>query len=299
MLGKIIMQRTKVNRKPTAILTSDMHLREDTPTCFTGDFQKEQWVALDVIKLHQLRYGCPVLHAGDLFHHWKPSPWLLSKTMQYLPDRFSTILGQHDLPQHNLDLVEKCGVWTLVESGMVKLLHVCHYGQEPNDPTIRACELTKQKNVLVWHHLTYIQKPFPGASGGMAEGILRKYPQFDLIVTGDNHCSFTVEYKGRRLVNPGNLTRQTAAQIDYQPRVALWYAEDNSIEWINLPMQEGVISREHIERKEERDNRIDAFVNRLDGDWKAEMSFEENLENFFQANNVREPIKDIIYKSLE
>ena len=293
------MQRTKVNRKPTAILTSDWHLREDTPTCFTGNWHQEQWKAVEIIRHLQAEYKCPVLHAGDLFHHWKPSPGLISQALWFLPEDFHTIYGQHDLPQHNWELREKSGLNTLKVAGAVKVLSVCHYGQEPNDPTIRACELTKQKNVLVWHHLTYIQKPFPGASGGMAEGILRKYPQFSLICTGDNHCSFTVEYKGRRLVNPGNLTRQTAAQIDYQPRVALWYAEDNSIEWVNLPMQEGVISREHIERKEERDNRIDAFINRLDGDWKAEMSFEENLENFFQANNVREPIKDIIYKSLE
>ena len=293
------MERTRKNRKPDLILCSDMHLREDTPTCFIGDFQKEQWTAMDFISDLQEKYDCAVIHAGDLFHHWKPSPWLLSMAIQHLPKVFYTIYGQHDLPQHNTELMSKSGVHTLNWAGALNVFTTCHYGQNPNDPTILACAMTKQKNVLVWHHLTYIQKPFPGASGGMAEGILRKYPQFDLIVTGDNHCSFTVEYKGRRLVNPGNLTRQTAAQIDYQPRVALWYAEDNSIEWINLPMQEGVISREHIERKEERDNRIDAFVNRLDGDWKAEMSFEENMENYLQANKVREPIKDIIYKSLE
>jgi len=37
------MQRTRQNKKPTAILTSDWHLREDTPACWIGDCQKEQW----------------------------------------------------------------------------------------------------------------------------------------------------------------------------------------------------------------------------------------------------------------
>ena len=51
--------------------------------------------------------------------------------------------------------------------------------------------------------MTYINPPFPGATGGNAINILKKYPQFDLIVTGDNHQSFSVEYEGRLLVNTG------------------------------------------------------------------------------------------------
>jgi len=289
------MERTKVNKKVSAILTSDWHLREDTPTCFTGDFQKEQWDAVQFIKDLQAKYKCSVVHAGDLFHHWKPSPWLLTMAIIHIPDRFYTIYGQHDLPQHNLDLLFKSGIHNLDVAQKLTVCNGTHWGQEP----VHICHSQLPLSMLVWHHLTYLQKPFPGASGGMAEGILRKYPQFDLIVTGDNHTSFTVEYKGRRLVNPGNLTRQVADQIDYQPRVALWYAEDNSIEWINLPIQEGVISREHIERKEERDHRIDAFVGKLNDDWKAKMSFEDNLEIFFNANKVREQVKEIIYKNLE
>jgi len=95
------------------------------------------------------------------------------------------------------------------------------------------------------------------------------------------------------------MTRQTAAQIDFQPRVALWYADTNTIEWVNLPIAENAITREHIEVKERRDERIDAFISRLDNDWKAGMSFTENLEAFFNKNNTREPIKEIIYKAID
>jgi len=294
------MKRTKYNKKPDAIFTSDFHLREDTPTCFTGDFQAEQWGAVQTIFDLQTKYDCPVIHAGDLFHHWKPSPWLLSMAIQYLPKQFYTIYGQHDLPQHNLDLVDKCGIYTLYKASRLQILPWCHYGQDPS-----ICKNYKgsmdigDPSVLVWHHLTYLSKPFPGAEGGMAAGILRKYPQFDLIVTGDNHQSFTVEYKGRRLVNPGNITRQTADQVDFKPRVALWYADTNTIEWVNLPIQEGVITREHIAVKEERNARIDAFISRLDGEYKTGVSFEENLEGFFRVNRIRESVKQVIYKSME
>lgn len=293
------MLRTKRNRNPSAILCSDFHLREDTPTCWMGDFLMEQWEALQFIFDLQAKYDCPVLHAGDLFNHWKPSPWLLSKTMFFLPKQFYTIYGQHDLPQHSLELREKSGIKTLEIAKRIKVLAGYHYGQEIYTGASASPIPPLQNRILVWHHLTYVTKPFPEAKGGMAEGILRKYPQFDLIVTGDNHTSFTIEYEGRRLVNPGNLTRQTADQIDYKPRVALWYAEDNSIEWVYLPIQEGAISREHIDVKEKRDERIQAFISRLDKQWKVGISFEQNIEIFRKANNISDSVMKIIYKAME
>jgi DNA repair exonuclease SbcCD nuclease subunit len=289
------MQRTRQNNNPSLILCSDFHLREDTPTCWTGDFQKEQWDSIDFIYDLQTKHQCSVVHAGDLFHHWKPSPWLLSMAIQHLPKRFFTVFGQHDLPQHNLELVEKCGVQTLHLAQSLTLLPSCHFGQEPEGylPWFN-------KKILVWHHMTYILPPFPGATEGQAQSVLRKYSKFDLIVTGDNHQSFYTEYKGQILINPGSLTRQTADQMDFQPRVALWYADTNTIEWVNIPIAKDVISREHIEHKEQRDARIDAFVSKLDGDWEVSMSFEQNLEEFLNKNNnVRDSVKEIIYKSIE
>jgi hypothetical protein len=43
--------------------------------------------------------------------------------------------------------------------------------------------------------MTYTVKPFPGATGGFAVGKLMKHPQYDLIVTGDNHQSFSTTYE--------------------------------------------------------------------------------------------------------
>jgi len=288
------MERTRKNNKQVSlILCSDFHLREDTPVCFTGNWHQEQWNAMLFLKLLQEKYGCCIVCAGDVFHHWKPSPWLLSQTIDCLPKDLFVIYGQHDLPQHSWDLRNKSGIYTLEKAGKLTVLRGCHYGQEPD----KIGDL--DKNILIWHHLTYLTTPFPGATGGNAISILKKYPQFDLIVTGDNHCSFYTEYNGRILVNPGNLTRQVADQIDYQPRVALWYADTNTIEWVNIPIAKDVISREHIDHKQKRDERIDAFISRLDSDFKAELSFEDNLEAFFQLNNIRDSVKEIIYKAIE
>jgi len=287
--------------KPSCILTSDWHLREDTPTCFTGDFQLEQWEAVQTIYDLQAKYNCPILHAGDLFHHWKPSPWLLSKTIFFLPKQFYTIYGQHDLPQHNWELRDKSGIHTLEKAGSLRVLKGCHYGQQPDMDYYAEAEITGfTKRILVWHHMAYnVTPPYPGAPEGNAVGILRKYPQYDLIVTGDNHESFTVTLDGRRLVNPGNITRQSAKQIDFKPRVFLWYAEDNSVIPVYLPIAEDAISREHIDIKQEKEERLEAFMSHVSNDYEVEVSFENNLKAFFNTNDEEKDVEELVYKAID
>jgi len=291
------MKRTlTLIKQPSAILTADWHLREDTPICRTDNFEEAMWKKVKTISNLQAAYDCIVLHAGDLFHHWKPSPSLLSKTIERLPAQFYTVYGQHDLPQHNFEMRDRSGIHTLEVAGALTVLQGCHWGQIPKYPSDKYIN----QSILVWHKMTYgNREPYPGCLDPHANVLLRKYPQFDLIVTGDNHESFIVEYEGRLLVNPGSLTRQTATQIDYKPKVYLWYAKDNTVEPYYLPIDEDVVSREHLDRTEERDERIQAFVDRLDGEWDAGLTFEENLEKAIKANKIPEVVSEIIYKAIE
>lgn len=292
------MKRTKKRSKTVhAILTSDWHLREDTPICRTDDFVKAQWSKVKQVRKLQEKYNCPVLHAGDLFHHWKPSPALLSKCIEELPEQFYTIYGQHDLPQHNLELAHKTGIYTLATAGRIQILPDGHWGQEP-DKGFRIHYNGKKRYAGIWHHLTYIKAPFPGASGGMAAGLLRKYKNFNLLLTGDNHQQFTTSYKNRILVNPGSLTRQKAGE-NHHPSVFLYDAEKNHAFQYPLKINKNVISREHIDVVQERDERINAFVERLGSDWEAELDFPGNLKRLADANNIDQSIMNIVYKSLE
>lgn len=278
-----------------AILTADWHLREDQPICRVDDFWKAQWRAVDTVAKLAEKCKCPVLHAGDLFHHWKPSPRLLTYTLRHLPRNFWTVYGQHDLPQHNMDLVEKSGINLLHEVGKVRLLNG-HWATDPNEI---APNLFSKRPILVWHKLVYQSKPYPGASGGMAEGIIRKYKQYDLILTGDNHQAFNIEYKNRILVNPGNLTRQSASQHDFRPRVYLWNAKENTVEKFYLPIEKEAVTRTHIESKARRDERIGAFVERLNTDWESSLDFKENLKRLEAENDVPKEVMEVVYKVME
>ena len=295
--------RTKTERKfkVHAILTSDWHLREDTPVCRTDDFVNAQWDKVRQVRKLQEIHQCPVLHAGDLFHHWKTSPALLTRCIQELPEQFCTVYGNHDLPQHSMELVHKSGVNTLAEAGVIVILNSGHWNDVPEDASIGLPHPHRDRKIYVWHKLVWTNKvPFPGAEQE-AEGhaLLDKYPQFDLLVTGDNHQSFVCKQDGRLLVNPGSLTRQTAGQIDFEPCVYLYNAEQNDVKAHYFDIDPTAVSREHIEVKQERDDRIQAFVERLGEDWEAGLDFRQNLKQFAQENKITNDVMEIAYKALE
>ena len=291
------MKRTRQTKQPDAILTADWHLREDNPKCRTDNFVEAQWKKVEFINQIQWAHGCPIIHSGDLFDHWKPSPALLTKTLSVLPNKFYTIYGNHDLPQHNLELAYKCGINVLQEAERLKVLNGTHWNQVTAESDL---PLPENRKYLVYHVMTYKGKtPWPGCTDPKAGKLLRKYPQYDLIITGHNHQTFVEEYDGRLLVNPGSLTRQEADKTDHKPCVFLYYADTNTVEKVLLPFEEGVISREHLEVKQDRDDRIDAFVSRLNSDFQGAVSFEDNLTRMIQENEIAESVAEIIYKAVD
>lgn len=280
--------------KPTAILTGDWHLREDQPRCRTDNFWGAQWKKVKFIKELQDEYAnkytnCPIFHSGDLFHHWKPSPRLLSWCIDNLPFMYC-IPGNHDLPNHNLGMLQKSGLWTLEKAGKIAILQT-ELGVEKRWDVLGE---KYDRTVAIIHKL--INHP---QSNTTAKGLMKKLKDYDLILTGDNHQHFIEKNKNQLLVNPGSLTRQTADQTEHFPCVVLWDAKNNEYEHVYLPIENNVITREHLVTAKERDVRMEAFVDSLDGDYEVELSFEKNLKAYFENNRTRKSVREMVQESVE
>lgn len=304
------MKRTKrpTRQKPfknaSAILTGDWHLREDTPLCRTDNYWDEQWRKVDFVSNLQIKHQCPVIHSGDLFNHWKPSPYLLTKTIEHLPGEFWTVFGNHDLPQNNIEMREKSGIEVLDRTRVLNVLSGYHWNQSlPSKGVIPGGLNMFQKRMLVWHVMVWQgDQPWPGCTDPEAGKLLRDTKGPDLILTGHNHKPFVAERNGRLLINPGSLMRISADQIEHRPRVYLWYEESNTVDPVYIPIDPaGVssVSRVHLEQIQEKDARIEAFIEKLNMDWSSEVSFRKNLDQFFANNEVSENVQTLIWKSLE
>jgi len=292
---------TPTIEKPDLILTADWHIRETLPPCRTDDFFAEQWRKVKWISDLQKEHDCPILHSGDLFDFWKPSPELLSKTIEHLPKKFLTIYGNHDLPQHSMELSHKSGVHTLLKAGSLSILvEGYHWNTFPNDD-YQMLDF-KGRKILIWHVMTFQGlKPFPGCKDSPAAGLLRKYKYPDLILTGHNHQSFVEEFNGRLLVNPGCITRQESDQADFKPKVYLYYAKTNTVKALYIPIVEKVVQKpQNVQKIEERNERIDAFISKLKNpmDEGIDINFEKNLSKFISENEIEEDVTKIIYKAI-
>lgn len=311
-------KRRQVKQKPQAdaILSADWHIRPDTPVCRTDNFWEAQEKKINFILDLREQHGCPLLIAGDLGDYplnrgWPTwlSRWAIKK---FKGHHIVSICGQHDLPNHRLDLWEKSGIGILEAAGVIKVLGFNDFTHTLSDnPTIELAMFPYGKEiqpiykgkkpdwpVIAMTHEMVIEskKLWPGQVAPKGHQLLKKFPEYSLILTGDNHNPFVCEYQGRLLVNPGSLMRTTASQESHRPRVYLWWAETNEIEAVYLPIEDGVISREHIDMAEERSDRMDAFVARVRDDVEIALSYEDNVENYLKRFRTEKPVVTKIWE---
>lgn len=305
------MERTKKTKIADAILTADLHLTAKIPISRTDDYVKAQENKLRFLSDLSQEHNCPILCAGDIFDHWNAGPGLCSWAFHNLPGGIVAIPGNHDLPLHSLTHYEKSALYLLEAVGKITVLKGDQinigclriigipYGVK-NLHLIEGRRTNQRRRILLLHELVIqnTESPIPG--GYTAAKILEMYGKdFDLIVTGDNHQSFTVKTKKSLLVNPGSMMRITADQADFRPRCYLYYAEDNSVVPVEFPIQKEVHNRDHLIGKKEREERIAAYIERMKTDWDVGVSFRGNLEAFFKENSVPRKVREIIWQHLE
>ena len=299
----------KTIKKATCILTADWHLRDTQPKCRTDVYYETQFKKLTFIKDLQVQHSnCPVLIAGDVFDIPKPSPMLLTSTLYYLPYHIVCIPGQHDLPEHVLENFNQSGL-AVIEQGsdcIVLKNNVDYIPSINNGKEIAGFPYgTQLKNVKQHIALihTLIQEPQNTNKNIPYDynciSIMKKLSDFKLIVSGDNHKPFVYKKGKQLIVNPGSIMRMDADQINHKPRVYLWYAKENIVEPVYLPIEKDVITRQHIEKKQEEDERIEVYKKRLKADIKIGISFEKNMKKYVHKNEIKKSVEKEIYTAME
>ena len=304
-------------RKPIAILTADMHIRSDTPICRTDNLVDVQFEKLRFIFELSNKLNVPILCAGDIGdkHQWKN--WLLCRFIELvfdinLSNSIFAIPGQHDLPQHNLELWKKAGIGVLHEARVIDVLGVDGQNKISGDNfsiypfpygvDMRSFDLGESdKPCIAMTHQFVIESVAENKwqeSYSKAKALLKKYPCYDVILSGDNHKPFVVEYEGRKLVNPGSMMRTTAAQIKHKPRVYILY-DDMSVEAKFISIEDGVVVRDHIvEVDNERDERIDSYVKKLKEEYEMGFSYEDNMKIAIIEEKVGPDVEKIIWECI-
>ncbi len=297
------------------IFTSDLHIRSTVPRArkddFIGAMEKKLRFILDLA-----RQSPPLLCGGDMLDKARSDQelvqWLIRLFREYNIEIITT-LGQHDLPEHSMAQYNRSSLAVLEAAGAIKVLtknrgpiiHTngwAYWGYAWGEVPDESMQDRKRKNILLWHHMVTADPLWPTQEVVQPGRLLREYPWYDLILTGDNHGTILEatrmdDYgKVRRLINPGSMMRQTAAQVDHKPCVFRYEGDHLAPEQIFLPIEQGVLDLTQLQEEKARDGRIEAFVERLNTGVELGLDFEANLKAHLEANPVRESVSKMIWK---
>ncbi len=300
--------------KPTKfVLFNDAHLSYDNPVARLDDCRETGYRKMEFVLDWAQKNNAVILHAGDLCH--KPRSWHLLSDLQNVfmsDDPFYTIYGQHDTVMYNEQTRHATIVGALIGAGFIKLLNTnpiqidrynvhncvdkyniygCSYGQEIPQPQTHD-------NILVIHAPITDKAQWQGQDYLDALTFLKNYKEFNIIICGDIHQKFCIEYQGRYIVNAGPMIRREASiyNFSHHPGFWVWDFIKETMSWqeiSHLPAKQ-VLTRDHIDYKDEAENILTEFISAIKNkDVNDNISFIDNLWAFVKENQINE---DIIYQ---
>jgi DNA repair exonuclease SbcCD nuclease subunit len=308
------------------ILLSDIHGTDKTPIArkdnIAETFEKKFTFIIDYANKH----NCSILQAGDLSdssRNWSTLCFLSKQLSRMLSNQFLTVFGQHDMYMRSKpESKTPTTMLALINAGLVQPLgsnpicfedvgepyfeSVCVYGSSWQEK-IPKPEEGAGKNILVLHSSISVAKEYPGHEFIKPLFFMKKHPEFDLILVGDIHRQFEIEYKGRRLINTGPLLRlqATTYNMTHRPCFYVWDSKYNSIERVLVPHAKAqeVLSREHLENNKTTRPELEQFISKIKTLTSIRQLRQEKIKQYLISNvkdsAVRRAVKKIMKNSKE
>jgi hypothetical protein len=156
----------------------------------------------------------------------------------------------------------------------------------------------QEAKIMFMHTLVFnSEKDIPPNSGGISAGsLLDMFPKANWIFVGDNHHTFHYQKKGRHVLSPGCLNRQSSDLIDYQPVCYYIDTDEDIVEAIPIPDDSELVTDAYIQKENERESRITAFVEKIQNQCEVSLSFIDNLRETLKQEAIEPEVKKAVEK---
>lgn len=297
------------------IMLSDLHLVEDNPVGRLDDVTETQWRKLEYVfdyaKKSKINH---ILQAGDttdVRRSWELMVRLLQFLRVYKNVRLYVVRGQHDAYYHSMTN-DKTISGALVHSGLVSLLtknpfeigdNIFVYGASYGEDV--PVVTTKGLNILVIHKQILVDKIWATQDDFVyAKDFLKTYDDFDLILCGDAHQNFIHHSWGRYICNTGVMLRLEASKqmMEHHPHFFVYDTGSREVFPVLIPYLPSsvVLTRDHIEKKIEKKENFELFINSVknaDGVERT-MGFEDNLKTIMFRNKASDGVRSVVSEYL-
>jgi len=228
---------------------SDLHIQYENPVCRLDSYYDTVCDKLEWVR-NTIGWKTPLIIAGDIFDTGKPRNMLkMHGDVCRLLAGCKTIYGNHDLSFHadsylpetayaSIDRAVHCHIPEVVEFGDFEI-HPFNFGHEIQHEK----PVFGKPMIAVSHQFVYKEK-LPFDKGVQALYLLTEFPEYAIIITGDNHQHFVETYDGRMLINNGSLMRMNSGQMNYTPVVTVY--NNGMVHYINVPVDAQAVTDRHI-----------------------------------------------------
>jgi len=297
------------------IITADWHLRSQKPRCrLDEDWIETQRTALNSIVMYAAENKADVFCIGDIFHSTNETTneviGLVQEFALMLSDSdlsLYILAGNHDLPQHNIDNMNRSAFNILLNSK--NIYYIGHLTPKAfNNYKVSAANFGESDSgdadIIFKHILCFPENmkiPIFNNKIVRPSELFQMYANAKYIFTGDYHRQFVYKNKNKMLFNPGCLLRQAADMIDYEPSVFLidFDEPDFGYRICPIPDKEKMVTDVYLENEKERNFRIEAFIERIKDNKEASFDFIENVHAMMKKNDISKDVKNTIYELME
>ena len=288
------------------IITADWHLRATAPRCRTD----ENWIEtqrniLKQISKYAIQYEAKVCVVGDIFHTNSDASFEIINMVQEMAnylnnhnlDGLYILAGNHDLPYHNSENINKSAIGLLLNSDNIfklnqlvskKIISAPNFDEEVEDKE------------LVFRHILVMpeEKRNPLIDCKTPQDLLDETPNAKWIFTGDYHHNFIYKNNNKYVINPGCIIRQVSDMKDYRCGVYLVDTNNDKIEFLQLEDNDDIIDDSYIIKDKDREERIEKFASKLADTNIVSLDFVENVQKSIKENKFSDNLKNTINQLL-
>ena len=305
-----------MSKEVIAILCSDLHLSLTPPIARAGEKNWFEAMARPLSELSNLAhsYRCPVLCSGDIFDRWNPPPELINFAIKHLPKMYA-VPGQHDLPFHSMEDIQRSAYWTLCEAGVVEhcigeqwrggffvggpnpQFFIGGYGWGEKIASI-ANVPTDRISIALVHEYHWIDGS--GFEGAPTESKItansKQFQGWDVVLIGDNHTPFQCKVGDTLIYNPGGFMRRKSDEDNRLPQVGLLYS-DKTLE-IHIMDTEKDSFVPQV-REEVEQTGIKNFVRQMGKLQGAELDYVNALQKVLRGGDISERVRELLNQAIE
>lgn len=295
-----------------AILLSDIHLTLKKPRC---RHQEVDWLEVQRRQLAEVRelakvHDCPVLCGGDIFDRWNVPPELIGFALNELPDGMISVAGNHDLPYHSLEEMNRSAFGVLVTAGKIRLadplgimadsslrVHGFSWGQDISPLSRKEDDCA---HVLLAHKYVCSDKTtgYVGVSDSEKYAQWKKlFATYDAVHLGDNHTY----WKRGTCFNPGSFYRRTVD--DKAPVVGLLHKNGKRFRVDPSPLKTAELDVIDYDVKEAvkftPNEEVAEFIQSLRHSSESKLNYTTALKEFIKKEKTPESVSDLLLQAVE